>query len=67
MSVRNRIVFGFSALALLVLVVLLGDIIWYRINNVVLRLAVTTLLLLALASAIQVLYLMLIHRYRVDI
>jgi len=67
MSLRNGVIFGFSALALLALTVFLGNILWYHISNVALRLAATTLLLLILASVIQVLYLMLIHRYRVNI
>jgi hypothetical protein len=67
MSLRNGLVFGFSSMALLFLTVLLGNYIWYHISNVTLRLAAVTFLLLALASAIQVLYLMLIHRYRTNI
>ena len=67
MSLRNRLIFGFSALALLALTVFLGNILWYRISNVPLRLAATTLLLLVLASVIQILYLLLIHRYKVGI
>ncbi len=67
MSVRNGLIFGFSTTALLLLTVLIGNIIWYRISNVALRLAAVTLLLLALASAVQMLYLMLIHRYNVGI
>jgi len=67
MSIRNGLIFGFSTIALLFLTVLIGNIIWYRISNVALRLAAVTLLLLALAAAVQVLYLMLIHRYKVGI
>ncbi len=67
MSIRNRLIFGFSTIGLLFLTVIIGNIIWYRISNVALRLAAVTLLLLALASAVQVLYLMLIHRYKVGI
>jgi len=66
-SARNGLVFGFSTIALLFLAVLLGNILWYHISNVALRLAAVFLLLLVLASAIQVLYLLLIHRYRVGI
>ncbi len=67
MSIRNRLIFGFSTIGLLFLTVIIGNIIWYRVSNVALRLAAVTLLLLALASAVQVLYLMLIHRYKVGI
>ena len=66
-NLRNGLIFGFSAIALLFLVMLLGNVIWYHIGNVALRLAAVTLLLLILASVIQVLYLILIHRYRVNI
>jgi len=67
MSLRNGLIFGFAAIALIVLFAFFGDIIWYHISNVVLRLATTTLLLLVLASIIQILYLLLIHRYRTSI
>ena len=67
MNLRNGLIFGFSTLALLTLTVFLGNILWYRINNVALRLAAVTLLLLALATVIQILYLLLIHRYKVGI
>ena len=67
MSLRNGLIFGFSAMALLFLVMLLGNILWYRISNVALRLAATTLLMLVLAAIIQILYLLLIHRYKVNI
>jgi hypothetical protein len=66
-SIRNGLIFGFSTVALLFFTVLLGNVIWYHINNVALRLAAVTLLLFALATIIQVLYLVLIHRYRVSI
>ncbi len=67
MSIRNGLIFGFSTIALLFLSVLIGNVIWYHVSNVALRLAAVTLLLLALATAVQVLYLMLIHRYEVNI
>jgi len=67
MSIRNKLIFGFSAIGLLFLTVIIGNAIWYHISNVALRLAAVTLLLLALATAVQVLYLMLIHRYEVNI
>jgi hypothetical protein len=67
MSIRNGLIFGFSTIALLFLTVIIGNTIWYRISNVALRLAAVTLLLLALATAVQVLYLTLIHRYRINI
>ncbi len=67
MSIRNRLIFGFSTIGLLFLTVIIGNAIWYHVNNVALRLAAVTLLLLALATAVQVLYLLLIHRYRVNI
>jgi len=67
MSIRNKLIFGFSAIGLLFLTVIIGNAIWYHISNVALRLAAVTLLLLVLASIVQVLYLMLIHRYEVNI
>jgi len=67
MSIRNKLIFGFSAIGLLFLTVIIGNVIWYHISNVALRLAAVTLLLLALVSIIQVLYLMLVHRYEVNI
>ena len=67
MSLRNGLMFGFSTIALLFLTMLIGNVIWYHISNVALRLAAVTLLLLALASAIQMLYILLIHRHRVNI
>jgi len=67
MSIRNGLIFGFSTVALLFLTVLIGNAIWYHVSNIALRLAAVTLLLLALATAIQVLYLTLIHRYRINI
>ena len=67
MSIRNGLIFGFSTIALLFLSVLIGNVIWYHVSNVALRLAAITLLLLALATVIQVLYLMLIHRNRINI
>jgi uncharacterized membrane protein YqjE len=67
MSIRNGLIFGFGTIALLFLSVLIGNVIWYHVSNVALRLAAVTLLLLALAAAVQVLYLMLIHRYKVGI
>ena len=67
MSIKNRLIFGFSAIGLLFLTIIIGNAIWYRISNVALRLAAVTLLLLALVSIIQVLYLMLVHRYEVNI
>ena len=67
MNIRNGLIFGFSTIALLFLTVIIGNTIWYHISNVALRLAAVTLLLLALVSIIQVLYLMLIHRYKVSI
>jgi hypothetical protein len=67
MSIKNKLIFGFSAIGLLFLTVIIGNAIWYRISNVALRLAAVTLLLLALVSIIQVLYLMLVHRYEVNI
>jgi len=67
MSLRNGLIFGFASIALIVLFVFFGDMLWYRISNVALRLAATTLLLLVLVSIIQILYLMLIHRYEVNI
>jgi len=66
-SVRNGLVFGFSTIALLFLTALVGNMLWYRISNVALRLAAVTILLLAAATAIQILYLLLIHRYKVGI
>jgi len=67
MSIKNKLIFGFSVIGLLFLTVIIGNAIWYHISNVALRLAAVTLLLLALATAVQVLYLMLIHRYKVSI
>ena len=67
MNIRNKLIFGFSAIGLLFLTVIIGNAIWYHISNVALRLAAVTLLLLVLAAAVQVLYLMLIHRYKVGI
>ena len=67
MGIKNKLIFGFSAIGLLFLTVIIGNAIWYHISNVALRLAAVTLLLLALAAAVQVLYLMLIHRYKVGI
>jgi membrane protein YdbS with pleckstrin-like domain len=67
MSIKNKLIFGFSAIGLLFLTVIIGNAIWYHISNVALRLAATTLLLLVLVSIIQILYLLLIHRYKVGI
>ena len=67
MSVRNVLVFGFSTIALLFLTILIGNVVWYHIGNVALRLAAVILLLLALASAVQILYILLIRRYMVNI
>jgi len=67
MSFKNRLIFGFSVIGLLFLTVIIGNMLWYHISNVALRLAAVTLLLLALATAVQVLYLTLIHRYEVNI
>ena len=67
MSIRNRLIFGFSTIGLLFLSVVVGNAIWYHVSNIALRLAAVTLLLLVLATAVQVLYLMLIHRYEVSI
>ena len=67
MSLRNGLIFGFASIALIVLFVFFGGMLWYHISNVALRLAATTLLLLVLASIIQILYLLLIHRYKVGI
>jgi len=67
MSIRNKLIFGFSAIGLLFLTVIIGNAIWYHISNVALRLATVTLLLLILATAVQVLYLVLIHRYEVNV
>jgi len=67
MSIKNKLIFGFSTIGLLFLTVIIGNAIWYHISNVALRLAATTLLLLVLVSIIQVLYLMLIHRYEANI
>ena len=67
MSIKNKLIFGFSAIGLLFLTMIIGNAIWYHISNVALRLAAVTLLLLVLAAAVQVLYLMLIHRYEVNI
>jgi len=67
MSIKNGLIFGFSTIALLFLTVIIGNVLWYHISNVALRLAAVTLLLLALVSIIQVLYLMLVHRYEVNI
>jgi len=67
MSIKNKLIFGFSAIGLLFLTVIIGNVLWYHISNVALRLAVATLLLLVLVSIIQILYLMLIHRYEVNI
>jgi len=67
MSIKNKLIFGFSTIGLLFLTVIIGNMLWYHISNVALRLAAVTLLLLALATAVQVLYLMLIHRYEVNI
>ena len=67
MSLRNGLIFGLASIALIFLFIFFGNMIWYHINNVALRLAATTLLLFVLASVIQILYLLLIHRYRIDI
>ena len=67
MSIKNKLIFGFSAIGLLFLSVVVGNAIWYHVSNIALRLAAVTLLLLVLATAVQVLYLMLIHRYEVSI
>jgi len=67
MSIKNKLIFGFSVIGLLFLTVIIGNMLWYHISNVALRLAATTLLLLVLVSIIQVLYLMLVHRYEVNI
>jgi len=67
MSIKNKLIFGFSTIGLLFLTVIIGNMLWYHISNVALRLAAVTLLLLALATAVQVLYLTLIHRYEVNI
>ena len=67
MNIRNGLIFGFSTIALLFLTVIIGNMLWYHISNVALRLTAVTLLLLALVSIIQVLYLLLIHRYEVSI
>jgi len=67
MSIKNKLIFGFSTTGLLFLTVIIGNMLWYHIGNVALRLAATTLLLLVLVSVIQILYLMLIHRYRISI
>jgi len=67
MSIRNRLIFGFSTIGLLFLSVVVGNAIWYHVSNIALRLAAVTLLLLVLVSIIQILYLMLIHRYEVNI
>jgi len=64
MSIRNKLIFGFSAIGLLFLTVIIGNAIWYHISNVALRLAAV---LLILATAVQVLYLVLIHRYEVNV
>jgi len=67
MSIKNKLIFGFSTIGLLFLTVIIGNMLWYHISNVALRLAATTLLLLVLASIVQILYLLLIHRYEVNI
>jgi len=45
MSIKNGLIFGFSTIALLFLTVIIGNVLWYHISNVALRLAAVTLLL----------------------
>jgi len=67
LSLRNGFIFGLASIALIFLSAFLENMIWYHMNNVALRLAATTLLLLVLASIIQILYLLLIRQYKVGI